>query len=541
MKIPTAFAAAVWVAATTVAPLAQDVRPASPSSPTPERTPPYRDQAAARGPILLLAVVDVVQRAMDNNLDIAVERLNRQVVEQRVASALGFYDPTVSLASTLNAATNPLTAASGAAAIPTERVDTTSGAVSLRQNVPGGASVSLALSGNKTLSTNSLATMSPSFSSLLNASVTQPLLRGFLHTATDRQVALSGLDSDIARSQFRQKVTGVIQSVLNQYWELVFAIESYEARRQSKDLAVLQYEGTQVRMQNGLLAPVAVTAARAEIASRERDLLQAEVQIINAENSLRQLLAEDPSSPLWTSSLLPTDKPGGVEPPVSVTAAQDLARRQRPEILQLRLQLSQNRVDDTFFRWERKPTVSLTANLSLVGRAGTVLLRTGGRAVPDSANPAFGGFQTAWQQAFDRAFPTWSVNLNVQTPLRNRTAEAQLAQALIVGQRLSTQMTKTTQSVGVEVKTAFQVIATQRKSLEAAQLTTQLFEEQLEAQTARYQAGFSTDFELMRYQRDLVDAKVRELRARVDLQQALITLQKATDTLLDAVGVTVPR
>jgi outer membrane protein TolC len=92
--------------------------------------------------------------------------------------------------------------------------------------------------------------------------------------------------------------------------------------------------------------------------------------------------------------------------------------------------------------------------------------------------------------------------------------------------------------VRVEVKNTVQVIATQRKSLEAARLTTQLFKEQLEAQTARYEANFSSDFELRRYQRDLVDARVRELRALVDLQLAVIALQRATDTLLDEYGVT---
>jgi hypothetical protein len=79
------------------------------------------------------------------------------------------------------------------------------------------------------------------------------------------------------------------------------------------------------------------------------------------------------------------------------------------------------------------------------------------------------------------------------------------------------------------------------KSLDAARLTTQLFEEQLNGQTARYEVGLSTDFELLRYQRDLVDARVRELRALVDLQQAMTALQKSTDSLLGANGVDLNR
>jgi outer membrane protein TolC len=116
-----------------------------------------------------------------------------------------------------------------------------------------------------------------------------------------------------------------------------------------------------------------------------------------------------------------------------------------------------------------------------------------------------------------------------------------MEQVRIAQTRLQTQMMKTMQAVTVEVRNLFQVIQTLKKSLDAARLTTQLFEEQLAGQTARYEVGLSTDFELLRYQRDLVDARVRELRAVVDLQQAMIALQKSTDSLLDGNGVDVKR
>ncbi|MDO8835046.1 MAG: TolC family protein, partial [Vicinamibacterales bacterium] len=143
----------------------------------------------------------------------------------------------------------------------------------------------------------------------------------------------------------------------------------------------------------------------------------------------------------------------------------------------------------------------------------------------------------SWGQVFGFEFPGWGLGVHVQVPLRNRTAAAQLDQADLARDRLETLATRTEQSVMVDVRNTVQVIATQRKSLEAARLTTQLFAEQLEAQTARYEANFSNDFELRRFQRDLVDARVRELRALVDLQVATIALARATDTLLDDYGV----
>ena len=84
-----------------------------------ERTAPYRDRVSQRGAVLMLTVTDVVQRAAQNNLDILVERYNQELVRQRIVGAQGFYDPALSWTSSLTAATNPLTAASGATTIPT--------------------------------------------------------------------------------------------------------------------------------------------------------------------------------------------------------------------------------------------------------------------------------------------------------------------------------------------------------------------------------------------------------------------------------------
>ena len=504
-----------------------------------EPTPPYAERAAARGPVLALSARDVVERALRSNLDLMIERYTQQLSRQRVVAAQSFYDPAVSLATTVNSATNPVltSALLGAAAIPSETVDTSGFGPALRQNLPGGGNVAAALTSNRTRTTSASALMNPAFSSLFSLAVTQPLLRGFVRTLAERQISVFRLDEEIALSQYRQRATAVLQQALNQYWELVFAIESYEARRRSKDVALLQYESTSIRAQNGLVAPVALTAARAEIASRERDILQAEVQIIAAENALKQLLSSDPASPLWDTSLVPTDRPDVDAEPLTFQQALALAQQRRPEVQQLRLQASQNRVDTAFLRWEKLPTVSVTANLAAVGRSGTVLRRTPEGTAIDAANPALGGLHRTFRQVFDFDFPAWSVGINVQVPLRNRSAAAQYEQARLAGARLATQMTRTVQALSAEARNAVQTIATQRKSLEAARLTAQLFEEQLQAQTARYESGFSTEFELLRHQRDLVDARVRELRALIDLQISLIGLQKATDTLLDALGV----
>ncbi len=502
---------------------------------------PYIERVARERPVTTLGVREVVERTVRANLDLVIERFNQLVTRQRVVASQGFYDPSFTLTSSVGDATNPLTAARGDTRIPGENVQTSAFGPTLRQNLVGGGSLTAGVTNNYNQTSSVTPTVNPTFASVFSASATQPLVRGFIRTATDRLVRNGRLDVDIGDLQYRQKVTQVLQQVLNQYWELVFATESYEARRQSRNLAVVQFENTRLRVQAALLAPVALTAARAEIASRDRDMLQAEVLIINAENSLKLLLSDDPASPIWATEIVPIDRPNPGDVPLTLDAALALARDQRPEVEQLRLQVEQNDVDRTFYSWEKKPTVNLTAGLVSTGKSGTVYQRlTDGRA-PDPLNPSFGGYHNSWSQVFGFDFLAWTASINVQIPIRNRSAVSQLEQARIAQARLQTQMTRTVQSVTVEVRNLFQVITTLKRSLDAARLTTQLFEEQLAGQTARYDVGLSTDFELLRYQRDLVDARVRELRALVDLQLALIALDKATDRLLETNSVIVGR
>ena len=520
---------------------AQTGQPPAPSQAVPEvefpPTPPYVETAARQRPLWRLAVAEVVDRAFHNNLDLTIERYNQLLARARVRGALGFYDPLVGLTSNVGTANNPLTAAPGDSRIPAETINTSGFTPSIRQNLIGGGTVIAALTNSQSLTSSLAPTVNPSFASGFSASITQPLLRGFAATAIDRQVGTNRFDVNIADAQYRQKVTFVLQQTLTQYWELVFAIESYETRRQSKALALVQYENTKLRVQAGLLTPTAITASRAEIAGRERDMLLARVQIITAENALKQLLSEDPASPIWAMALIPSDRPDAEVSTPALQTALDAALAHRPEIEQLRFQARQNQIDRRFFSWEKKPTVNLSGSFNTLGKAGTVFQRLSGDRVPDPANPAFGGYQNSWRQVFGLDFPAWSLGLNVQVPINNRAADAQLVQANIAGERLRTQMTRTQQSVIVDVRSSVEVIAVQKQSLDAAHLTTQLSQEQLEAQSARYEAGFSTDFELLRYQRDFVDAKVRELRALVDLQLAVLALQKATDTLIEAQGV----
>jgi outer membrane protein TolC len=514
--------------------------PAAPATQAKEfaKSEPYIERMRKQGEVLELSFKDALLRALTHNLRIRIENYNQALSAERIRQARGYYDPALSFSTGINSNKNPVSGSGlslGAGITSVSKFGP-----SLSQYLPGGGSFSLGLSNNRSFDKTSTLLVNPTFNSSLRFSFTQPLLRGgFFQTAITRQLRILNLDARITESQFRQTVSEVVQAVQNQYWELVYAVENYETQRQSRGLALAQYETTRQKVIVGLLTPVALTSARTEVAIRDQATIQAEVQIINAQNGLKRLLAPDPKDPIWNPTLIPVDQPRILELKGTLEEAIQTAIIRRPELLQIDLQLAQNAVDEEYLKRQTRPALNLTTALTSLGYAGKILDPTTG--LPVTQHAAFGGYGTSWKQVFGFDFFSWGFGLDIQIPLRNRTALAELAQNQIGQKKLQGQLKNSQQSVIVEVRNAYQVIEVQKKNLEAARLARQLSQEQLEGETARFEAGFTTNFEVQRYQRDLADAKVRELRALIDYQEAVSALQKATDQIIDANDIVIAR
>ena len=497
--------------------------------------------------VLELTPKDAMRLALTNNLDIAIEDYNEDLNRQDIVRTKGFYDPRLSFAVGWNSSENPsrsiLDAGQGRSVTNTDNFFFSS---SVNQNFPGGSDLTLSFDNNRFSSNSAFQFINPSFGSNFEILFRQPLWRGFRKTQTKTQLSLYNLDRDISDSVFKQRVSEILQQVQNQYWELVFAIENHEAIRQSMKLAIIHHENNRKRVEIGVMAPIEVTASRAEVATREQDMIQSEVQIITSQNALKNLLAPDPKASIWNLTLIPTKRPEVRDLTLSLDQAIETALGRRPELEQNRLEREKIEVNRQYYVKEGKPAVNLLAGVTSVGQAGQVLqdvfVDTDGDGVPDTrtgtspntGSPFFGDFGNTWGQVFGFDFINYQLALNVEIPIGNRANEGERALLRIRKQRFLSQLKNEQQLIMVEVRNAYESIATQTKRLEAARVARELSEEQLEGENKRFQAGLSTNFEVLRYQRDLTDAQVRELRALIDYQQTVTNLEKAMHTIIDS-------
>jgi outer membrane protein len=515
------------------APAAPAVQPATQAQTEEVKIPEsYVARTKKAGAVLELSMKDAIRLALTNNLDIAIEDYNEDLNRQRIIQTKGFYDPrirfTVGYYSSESPNTRTLDAGAGVLVGARDSVTFTT---RIDQNVPAGGIATLRFDNSRSATNDSFSYINPSYSSQFRLDYTQPLWRGFKQTQTERNLKLYNLDTKISDSQFQDKVSSIVQNVQDQYWDLVFAIQNHETNRQSMELAIVQHKNNQKRVEIGVMAPIEITKSRAEVARREQQMIQSEVRIIEAENGLKRLLAPDPKATIWGLSIIPTDQPQEQQVAITLDEAVARALERRPELEQVRLELEKNAVDRRFYKNSGKPEFSLQGSLTSNGLAGTVFDDDTGLPVPNA--PFFGTFGKSVPNAFKFDYLTYSVGVSVELPLwRDRTNDAAMAQIGINERQLNSRMKNTQQLVMVDVRNAYQGMETQKKALEAARISRQLAEEQLAGENKRFEAGLSTNFEVLTYQNDLAAAKVSELQALINFEKSVTALQRSMYTIV---------
>ena len=493
-------------------------------------------QSPSRGPGSDLTLEDAIARALERNLDIAVERLNPQVIDLSLAQQLSTYRPLFNTSLSNNSRTNPSsTQLDGGDAVISETalVNTR-----LSQAVAwGGGRYEVNFNNNRSSSTNIFSSFNPSYRSTFQTSYTQPLLRGFKIDSTRQQIQVTRINRDIADIDLRQTMTNTISSVRNAYWDLVYATQTLAVQRQALELAESLVRDNEARVEIGTMAPIDVVQAQSEAAARRQSLAQAEQNLATAELALKQFIVGGTDDEYWSATLNPVDLPTLDLEPIDLQAAIRTALDQRTDVARSRRQLDINDVNLSAMRNNTLPSVDLIGSYQLQGQGGTQYRRTGLGGKVTEQIP--GGIGDAFDQLFDVDFPVWSVQLNVSYPIGQSADDAAYARARIQVQQIQAQLRQLELQVATEVTNAVLQIQGIERRIEAATAARELAEQQLAAEQSKFGVGMSTNFFVVQAQRDLATAQDTELRAILDQQKALVEFDRVQRTSLSQAGISI--
>ena len=522
-------------------------------------------------PPLTISLADAIRMTLEQNNDVAIARMDKDVAAQNVLAALGVFDPRVTpniaYERTVTANTSAI---GGATEGRLERTEISGGAGMFGRTPWAGGRYSIDFSSSRLDTSNQFARLNPEFPSALSASYTQPLLRGRAIDLDRRNIEIARRAVDLTDAQLLQVVMDQLTLVEEAYWDLAFSARNLDVLASALAQARGQVASNERQAKEGTLAPIDVVEAQTQVSRFQLAVASGQQALTEAENRLKRLMLADRNAAAWNQPIVPADLTERPAPTLGLDEAVKIALVRRPELKALDSVRAQNEVDRTFFRNQAKPLVNLTGGTTLAGLAGDPLSGTteppvggddgesallarlnelsvlaGLAPLPAPTPPAgttvpeffIGGYGTSLSNLFARRFPAAIVQLQVDLPLRNRTARANLARADIQDNQLARRRQALEQVIESEVRDTMQAVRSSQQRLEASSSARRFALEQYESEQRRFESGISTVFLVLERQTTLVTAQASELRARADLNQAIAQLERAVGTTLEWHGI----
>jgi outer membrane protein len=561
---------------------------------------PRLDQLVRDGK-LELSLQDAVELALENSMDIAVQRYYPWMADAGILNAAsglsGFgtpgatisgssaninpfaltittYDPLIqssmSIASVTTPVNNPFTTGNGVQSGFTSLLShSTQFNNSYSQTFETGTNFSVVWDNNRTSSTAGANLLNPYVQSFLSVSFSQPLLNGFGLAMGTRNIRIAKNNRKIADWAFTAQAITTITNTITDYWELVYARENVKVNQQAVATADKLYNDNKKQLEIGSLAPLEVTRSESELATDNQNLILAQTVQLQDEQILKNAISKDPlAANIINVEIIPTDLPKQ-PPPIEAASFEDAIKEafaKRPELQEEALNLLNAEIDVKANRNALLPTLSvggfyesqgLAGNSSILGpstivSSGVPIVDGTGAPVLNNGAPIFvgastapvtgtnqQGFGTAQSQIFHNTFPEYAGQLTLTLPLRNRAAQAEYARAILSQRQLQTTERQLRNAALLDVRNSYIALTQGRAQVAAASKARELQQQTFDAEQKKYNLGASTVYNVILTQRDLINAQGTELRALANLEEAKAGYERAVGRTLEVNHVTI--
>jgi outer membrane protein len=550
-----------------------------------------RLESLVRSGNLYLSVQDVIAVALENNLDIAIQRyapvLAREVLRRTesgqflrnvgqpispgpqsvslagvtsgvvglpdtgsgVSSGGGLVisigtpppplDPILFANANFQHATTPLSNLF-LAGVPFQLTNTRSFNGGYFQQFITGTEVQLAFGSTRAQVNSPFYVINPYTSGFLDLFIQQSLLQGFGIAVNNRYMRVAKNNQKVSDLQLKRQVVTTTSAILNLYWDLVSFHEDVRIREQALTTAQKLLEGNQHQAELGSLPKIEVTRAAAEVSSTKENLLIAQTNVAQQETVLKNALSRNGVASPWLDEvhIIPLDK-------IKVPEKEELkqpseliqqALERRPELEQARTTLESFKINLAGTRNALLPTLNAFADFTNNGLTGSPNpLNTDPTNIP--AAFVVGGYGNLLSQVFRRHFPNYAVGFSLNVQIRNRSAQADYVTDQLNVRQNELQLQKEINQVRVDVKNALIGLQQARARYETAVATRVLAQQTLDAETNRFKFGESTIAQVVQTQRDLATAQDAEVQAMANYTHAKISFDEAVGQTLEANGI----
>ena len=383
-----------------------------------------------------------------------------------------------------------------------------------------GTSYGIAISGYRQSTTSLNTIFNPVVPTGLVVGFDQQLLNGFGYRANAKFIRIAQNDQKISNSVFRQQVITTVAQVLNLYWDFLSYKENVRVAEKALAFSEKLLSDNKRQVEIGTLAPIEVVRAESEVASDQQNLIVAQTSLQQQAELIKTALARKVDSELIGAQIdavdkLPEPMPEDI-PPLDQALKQAL--QNRPEVEQADLNMRYESIVIKANRNALLPTLDLFATYAPTGLSGlsSVLgpcptgytasgnqcLAGGAETIPRPLLTSNQGISQSLSQLFHGNYPDYSFGFTLQFPIRNRSAQADAARALLEQRQLQEQLQRQKNQVEQDVRSAEIGVIQAKAQIQAAAKAVLLAQKTLDAEQKKFQLGESTVFLVIQAQRD---------------------------------------
>jgi outer membrane protein TolC len=422
---------------------------------------------------------------------------------------------------------------------PILKTNTIQSLANFSESFPLGTNIFAQYLGQRITSNSPYNAVNPELYSNFNVQITQQLLAGFGTSTNERFIRIAKRNAQITDLAFRAQVIATVTQVENIYWDLVNAYEDEQVKERSLSFAQQTLDMDHKQLGLNAIPAMQVTTDESDVATSEGDLTVARATLRLNELLIKNALTKTDDPLIDEMPVVPLDLKGAPDPNAS-KSIDDLiseAEKNRPEVAIYQMQADVQKQALKDINSELLPTLNMYGYYAGAGTAGppNPYCSLGNECATDLPT----GFPGMFQNIFNYSSPEYQVGVTLSINLRNRQAKADQFRAVL--QYRQSQISSEQQQKGIhfDVRNSQFALQQAQARVDAAQKANDLAQHTFDITAQEQKLGAKSSYDTLVAQHALAIAQSTLFAAQTAYEKAKVDIDRATGETLNRTGVAI--
>ncbi len=476
-----------------------------------------------------LTLKDLVKSSIEKNLDIQAEEITIKESEELTTVAKSKYEPQIEI--NLRTIDRNIPSSTAFSSDDSDIYREIGADVSLSKMFSSGLKSTVKLETDKSMNNSSVDSLRPHYNTLLRFDITQPLFKNYGALINNKDIEISKKVVLQAIKNYEKQIESISYETEALYWELYQSLEILKLSYFSKELTIKLLKANQDKFNAGIIPITEAQQSETALAGKEEDIIKAKEAIDILQNKIKDITG-------ITSSINIIEEPDYYSKTriFNENEGIDIALSKRPEIDIQKTAIEITEIDENYYKNQTRPSVDLLASASFSGLSGEERKT---EFFPDFSNPNKGGYFDSVSGAATGDGKELFAGIKFSHPLDNKGARANLKKTQWTKEKNQLKLIRLREKITLDVKNALVTINKTKERIETSMEFVRLAQITLDQEMERFSAGLSDTFHILRYQEDLVNAKIKLTVANFDYYKAMANFYFVTSQNLDNMDIRV--